>query len=104
MCFQHDVAPAHCTNGVSGFLDEIFGNRWIGRGGPIAWPPRSSELNPLDFDRVFVSPVNDLPDLGARIRETIATVPKDMLERTWQEIEYRFDIVRAINGAHVEVY
>jgi hypothetical protein len=35
---------------------------------------------------------------------TIATVPVDMLERTWQEIEYRLDIVRATNGAHVEVY
>jgi hypothetical protein len=55
-------------------------------------------------DRVFVPPVNDFQDLRARIRETIATVPMDMLERTWQEIEYRLDIVRATNGAHVEVY
>ena len=49
-------------------------------------------------------PVNELQDLGARIRETIGTVPMDMLERTWQEIERRLDIVRATNGAHVEVY
>jgi hypothetical protein len=55
-------------------------------------------------DRVFVTPVNDLPDLRALIHDTIATVPMDMLERTWQEIEYRLDIVRATNGAHVEVY
>jgi hypothetical protein len=30
-------------------------------------------------DRVFVPPVNDLTDLRARI----ATVPMDMLQRTW---------------------
>ena len=28
----------------------------------------------------------------------------DMLARTWQEIEYRLDIVRATNGAHIEMY
>ncbi|PNF42613.1 hypothetical protein B7P43_G01280 [Cryptotermes secundus] len=56
--------------------------------------PRSPDLTLLDFslwgyvkNRVFVNPVNDLPDSQARIRETTATVPMDMLERTWQEIE-----------------
>ena len=28
----------------------------------------------------------------------------DMLARTWQEIEYRLDIVRATDGVHVKVY
>ena len=27
-----------------------------------------------------------------------------MLQRTWQEIEYRLDALRATNGAHIEVY
>ena len=27
-----------------------------------------------------------------------------MLQRTWQEIEYRLDVLRATNGAHIEVY
>jgi hypothetical protein len=35
MWFQHDGAPAHCTNVVREYSDETFGNRWIGRGGPI---------------------------------------------------------------------
>ncbi|PNF14991.1 hypothetical protein B7P43_G01527 [Cryptotermes secundus] len=92
-------------------LNATFQDHWTGRSGPIRWPPSSPDLTPLDFflwgyvnDRVFVPPVNDLPDLRARIRETIATVPTDMLERTWQEIEYRLDTVHATNGAHVEVY
>jgi hypothetical protein len=79
--------------------------------GPTLWPPRSPDLTPLDFflggylkDSVFVPPVNDLQDLPARILETVATVPMDMLERTWQEIEYRLDNVRATNDAHVVVY
>ena len=31
------------------FLNQHFANKWIGRGGPIAWPARSPDLNPLDF-------------------------------------------------------
>jgi hypothetical protein len=26
-----------------------FPRRWIGRGGPIAWPPHFADLSPLDF-------------------------------------------------------
>ena len=46
----------------------------------------------------------DINDLQHRIIEAIDTVATDMLARTEQEIEYRLDIVRATNGAHVEVY
>ncbi|KAJ4433851.1 hypothetical protein ANN_16163 [Periplaneta americana] len=51
-----------------------FPDRWIGRGGPIAWPPRSPDLNPLDFylwghlkSLVYSSPVPDLESLRNRI-------------------------------------
>ena len=49
-------------------------------------------------------PPRDINDLQHRIVEAIDTVTVDMLARTWQKIEYRFDIVRATDGAHVEVY
>lgn len=49
MHFQHDGAPAHFDRRVTQFLNESFPNRWIGRGGPISWPARSPDLNPLDF-------------------------------------------------------
>jgi len=32
------------------------------------------------------------------------TITEDMLENTWREIDYRLDVLRATNGAHVEVY
>ena len=31
-----------------------FPDAWIGRGGPIPWPPRSPDLSPLDFFPVGV--------------------------------------------------
>ncbi|PNF29996.1 hypothetical protein B7P43_G06954 [Cryptotermes secundus] len=103
--------PPHWGLDVRRSLSATFQDRWIGRRGPIRWPPRSPDLTPLNFflwgyvkDRVFVPPVNELADLQAHIRETIATVPMGMLERTWQEIEYKVDILRSINDPHVEVY
>ncbi|XP_046145770.1 uncharacterized protein LOC123989136 [Osmia bicornis bicornis] len=39
MFYQHDGAPAHYATNVRAYLDEAFQDRWIGRGGPVAWPP-----------------------------------------------------------------
>ena len=96
---------------VCDFLNETFPNRWIGRNGPTLWPPRSPDITPLDFflwgyvkDRVYRTPVRDVETLQSRIIEVLATVNEEMLENTWREIEYRLDILRATNGAHVEVY
>lgn len=49
MIFQNDGAPCHYATIVRAHLDETYPDRWIGRGGPIAWPPRSPDLNPIDF-------------------------------------------------------
>lgn len=47
--FQHDGAPPHFARQARTTLNEIFGNRWIGRDGPVNWPARSPDLTPLDF-------------------------------------------------------
>ena len=109
--FQQDGAPPHWSNEVRTTLDNIFPGRWIGRGGPIAWPPRSPDLTPLDFflwgyvkDKVYATPVRDLRDLRERIIEAIESIPEDILQRTWQEIVHRFDIVTVTAGAHIEMW
>ena len=47
--FMHDGAPAHFAVNVREHLDRCFPQKWIGRNGPVNWPPRSPDLNPLDF-------------------------------------------------------
>ena len=61
-----------------------FGNRWIGRGGSIAWPSRSTDLRPFDFyfwgymkTLVYETPVETELDLVARIQVS-AGVSLDM--------------------------
>ncbi|GFS99180.1 uncharacterized protein TNCV_1600241 [Trichonephila clavipes] len=47
MWFQQDGEPSHYGRCICSHLDQVFPKRWIGHGGPIAWPPKSSELSPL---------------------------------------------------------
>ena len=49
MRYLHDGASAHIHKRVREFLNEQFGDDWIGRNGPHPWPARSPDLNPLDF-------------------------------------------------------
>jgi len=31
------------------YLNDHFPGKWIGRNGPVEWPPRSPDLNPIDL-------------------------------------------------------
>jgi hypothetical protein len=67
---QQDGAPPHYANTVKAFLDQQFPGKWIGRRGPITWPPKSPDLTPLDFflwgyikDFVYQKKVQDVAKL-----------------------------------------
>jgi hypothetical protein len=82
--------------------------RWIGRSGPIAWPPRSPDLTPLDFflwgyvkNIAYQAKINDRQHQKAHIRDAVATVTQNMLQATLNEVEYRLDICRATKGAYI---
>ena len=49
MWFMHDGSPARFHLGVRRYLNRRYVERWIGSGGQVPWPPRSPDLNPLDF-------------------------------------------------------
>ena len=68
-------------------------------------------ITPLNFflwgyvkDIVYRTKVRDMTDLKQKISNSIATIDEAMLQRTWQEIKYRLDVIRATNGDHIEVY
>jgi hypothetical protein len=85
--------------------------RWIGRAAPIAWPPRSPDLTPLDFvlwgfvkDRVFVPPLPaNVAELRIQITAAVVEVTPEMLRSVWQDIDYRWDVCRITNGSHIEL-
>jgi hypothetical protein len=34
--------------------------------------------------------------------EAVAAIDRQMLQRVWQELDYRIDICRVIKGGHIE--
>jgi hypothetical protein len=42
--------------------------------------------------------------LKACIRDAVAMVTQNMLQATWNEVEYRLDICRATMDAHTDIY
>jgi hypothetical protein len=76
----------------------------------LAWPPRSPDATPCAFflwvyvkDQVYVPHLPEsIPDLKVRIKTAIETITADMLQTVWNELDYRVDVCRIRNGAHIE--
>lgn len=45
----YDGAPAHWSGEGMRYLDSHYTGKWIGRNGPVVWPPRSPDLTPAVF-------------------------------------------------------
>lgn len=113
MWFMHDGAPAHFSLVAREVLDRenYYRNRWIGRGGPIAWPARSPDLNPLDFflwghckSLVYSQAVQSQEDLRQRIIDAFQDVIQThgMLQRVNGSLYRRLEACILTNGGHIE--
>jgi hypothetical protein len=96
MRFKHDGAPAHFSTRTQEHLNTQFADRWLGRGGPVSWPARSPDLNPMDFfiwghlkETVYKDPPTDIEDLLAKFHAAVATIDADMLRRVQASIPRR---------------
>lgn len=108
MWFMHDGCPAHFSRAVRDYLDTAFPQRWIGRGGFISWPPRSPDLNPLDFflwgymkTLVYATEVNTIDELRRRINTTVENLRQQFPRLTENWIR-RAQLCVEMQGQHFE--
>ena len=108
--YQLDRAPVHSSNEVQQTLYQMFGDRWIGRFGPIRWPARSPDLTPLDYylwgnikSKVYSTPVTSREDLLERIRTAFDNLNHNEILRS-TTIEFNSRIIQCLNenGEHIE--
>lgn len=109
MWVQLDGAPAHFSLNVRTYLNRKFPEKWIGRGGPNNWPPRSPGLTKMDFffwgyikSLVYQTPPMTPEDMKIRIREAFATVTPEMLTNVKKNFEKRVRLCIEQNGHHFE--
>jgi hypothetical protein len=88
MWFQHDGVPAHFSAQAQQHHNHNlqFPDRWLGCGGPVSWPARSPDLNPLDFflwghlqEIVYRDLLTDIEDLTTEFHVDVTTIDADML-------------------------
>ena len=72
-------------------------------------PSAHPDLTPCNFllgfvkRLVYMPPIpRDMDELKARITEAVTTIDNVMLGRVWQELDYRLDVCRVTNGAHIK--
>jgi hypothetical protein len=86
----------------------MFPGRVISRFGDIPWPPRSPDLTTCDFflwgylkSHVYTHKPRTLSDLKEAIREEVATIDREMLERVYADFQQRFENCIQESGHHL---
>ncbi|KZC04025.1 hypothetical protein WN55_01286 [Dufourea novaeangliae] len=110
---QHDAAPSCTSADAIAWLNENCPDRWIGKGGPVEWPPRSPDLSPLDFflwgcmkSRVYLNgkPAT-LQQLVMNINEAAVSIRNDLADIEWtRTMETRLRACVQARGRHFEQY
>ncbi|GFW59255.1 heat shock 70kDa protein 8 [Trichonephila clavipes] len=103
---QQDGATCHTARATIDLLKDTFGDRLISRFGPVNWPPRSSDLTPLDYflwgyvkTLVYADKPQTLDHLEDNIRRVIADIRPQMLEKVLENWTSRLDYIRANRGS-----
>lgn len=107
---QQDGAPPHTSNIAVNYLNAKLPGKWVGKRGPILWPPRSPDLTPPDFflwgyvrDRVYNPRPHNLTELKAKIVEVIAAIPLDMCQRVCRSVKHRLQECEEARGGHLHI-
>lgn len=108
--FMQDGAPPHWARIVRTWLNEHFGQQWIGRGSlDIHWPARSPDLTPCDFwlwghmkSIVYRTQPANLAELKDRIRQSVNEITTETRVKALQEFATRLQKCADSGGKHIE--
>jgi hypothetical protein len=111
MWFMHDETPPHFLPVVRQYLNQTFGEHWIGCGGPVNWPARSPYLNPLDFwlwgyikTLVYSVLINDLEVLHQWVQNACQEicVQPGIFNKLCTSVWWRAESCVEMHGNHIE--
>ena len=106
---QQGGALAHYGRAVREWLNEKFGERWIGCRGFIEWPPRSPDLSPCDFflwsvlkDRVYRRKPRSIKELKNAITTEISAINSNHCQTECRSVTDRLRRCLAVEGQQFE--
>ena len=111
MWFMHEGASPHFSRIARQYPNDHFPGKWNERNGPVAWPPRSPDLNPIDFylwghvkNEVSSTPVTNFDELLEHVIATFDAIRnrRCQLERVRESMMRRLNGCVAANCLHFE--
>ena len=109
LIWQQDGAPPHWYRPAREWLDQHFGQLWIGRNGPTAWPPRSPDLTACDFwlwghlkHLVYQTHPENIEDLKEQIRSAFQVITEEQRLSAIGDFERRVRLCLQKQGKHIE--
>lgn len=107
--FQQDGAPPHYSLIARNSLNITFGDKWIGRAGPIEWAPYSPELTVPDFfvwgyikERCYDPTPTNLAELRNNIINVFNVITPEMLQNAFTHFLLRLHTCIEQNGGHIQ--
>ncbi|CAL1678200.1 unnamed protein product [Lasius platythorax] len=110
MWIQLDGAPPHYAAIVRNYLDREYNDRWIGRHGPVAWPPRSPDMTSFNFflwgyiKNVYEHAPTTREDMMERIRVACRNISHAVLLKTVRHFQDRLGLCIRVNGDNLEQF
>ncbi|KYN14904.1 hypothetical protein ALC57_12879 [Trachymyrmex cornetzi] len=105
MWFQQDGTPSHYARSSRNALNILYPNKWIGRGSLTPWPPRSPDINHLDFflwgfikEKVFSTKPTTRDNMKEIIRQACAAVTPQMLADVRRSLNTRINKCLEVHG------
>ena len=109
MWMQYDGAPHHYALCSRQVINEIFDKKWIGRGGPVAWLPRSPYLTSPDYflwgfveERVMAVAPTTPDKMKERIRRACTEITPQMLAGVRWSFHQRITKCLQVEGHYFE--
>lgn len=108
---QQDGAPAHTAIATRTLLDKHFPDRWVGKFGPLQWPPRSPDLTSCDNalwgiikSSIKKKKVEGREQLREAIVRAFTELDRSTLEKIHERSWRRIVLCTVVDGEQVECY
>ena len=90
-------------------MNDIFDEKWIGRGGPVAWPPPSPDLTSPDYfllgfvkERAMAIAPTTPEDMKERIRGSCTEITPQMSDEIRRSFHQRINKYLQVDGHYFE--
>ena len=107
--FQQDGATCHTTTGNLNILKSKFNNRIISNKTDISWPPKSPDMNPLDYffwghamSHVYRCKPETLDNLKDLVDDFARDMDKELVRKVCRSFYKRAQLCIKVKGGHFE--